>query len=160
MIQARILPLLILFVCSISPSFLFAQVDFSGLWKGIITQDEGGYKTEYGFELYLQQEGSRVVGRSYVVDGTLYAEMDLKGNIYNKNYLRFQELKIVDFTIVENMEWCIKKGHLILQFKGDKAYLTGVWKGITSFGDCIPGRIELERKIIRAAVEEDEARKF
>ncbi|MEM0992424.1 MAG: hypothetical protein AAF847_03785 [Bacteroidota bacterium] len=148
---------IILFLLVFSlPIALSAQADFSGFWKGIITQDEGGYKTEYGFELYLNQDGTRVTGRSYVIDGKLHAEMELKGSIYNTNYLRFQELKIVDFSVVENMEWCLKKGHLILQVKGDKAYLTGVWKGTTSFGNCIPGRIELEREVIRAAVEEDE----
>jgi len=129
-----------------------AQADFNGLWKGIITQNEGGHKSEYPFELYLHQTGNKVVGRSYVFDDGIYAEMNLKGMIYNGKYLRFQEIEIVDFTVSENMEWCIKSGNLVVQYKNKTAYLTGTWKGSTSFSECIPGRIELKKEIIRASI--------
>ncbi|MEL6717547.1 MAG: hypothetical protein AAFP82_02440 [Bacteroidota bacterium] len=130
-----------------------AQGNFNGLWKGTITQNDGGYKSNYDFELYLHQDGKTVYGRSYVFDGELYAEMELKGEVYNDNYLRFQETKIVDHTIGENMEWCIKRGQLLLSYKKNDAYISGLWKGKTSFSDCIPGRIELKKEILRASID-------
>lgn len=132
--------------------FVQAQADFSGLWTGVITQDEGGYKSEYKFELYLYQEGTKVHGRSYVYDEGLHAVMELRGNIYNGNLLHFQEGKMVDFTVVEDMEWCIKRGDLMLKSGWRKEYITGVWKGISSVGDCIPGKIKLERETARASI--------
>ncbi|MEN0051244.1 MAG: hypothetical protein AAF806_29535, partial [Bacteroidota bacterium] len=134
-------------------SFATAQGDFNGLWKGIITQNDGGYKSNYDFELYLHQDGNTVYGRSYVFDGDIYAEMELKGEIYNNNYLRFQEIKIVDHTIGKDMEWCIKRGQLLLSYKDNHAYISGLWKGKTSFSDCVPGRIELKKEIMRASID-------
>jgi len=127
-----------------------AQGDFNGLWKGTITQNEGGYRSNYDFELYLHQDSTTIYGRSYVFDGELYAEMELKGEVYNNRYLRFQEVKIVNHTIGENMEWCIKRGQLLLTYKNNHAYISGLWKGRTSFSDCVPGRIELKKEILRA----------
>ncbi len=124
-------------------SSMMAQADFSGLWQGEITQMEGGYKTSYDFELYLYQKGKNVWGRSYVKADSLYAEMEIEGSIYNGEYLKFEEQRIVSYTIIPELEWCIKKGHLIL--KGKK--ISGIWEGNTSFSDCIPGRIELKRII-------------
>lgn len=121
-----------------------AQADFSGLWKGDITQNDGGYKTSYNFELFLYQDGKRVWGRSYVTADTLHAEMEIEGVIYNNEYLKFEEQRIVTYTIIPELEWCIKKGHLIL--KGNK--ISGIWEGNTSFSDCIPGRIEMKRTVI------------
>ncbi|MEM8526281.1 MAG: hypothetical protein AAGG68_16690 [Bacteroidota bacterium] len=140
-----------LFFCCAMASF--AQSNFSGLWKGSITQNEGGYKNSYDFEMYLYQDGEVIQGRSYVFDGEMYAEMELKGEVYNGKYLRFQEIKIVNHSIAENMEWCIKRGQLLLSYKRNDAYISGLWKGKTSFGDCVPGRIELKREVFRAAVD-------
>jgi hypothetical protein len=133
--------------------FLQAQADFSGHWTGVITQDEGGYKSEYRFELFLNQNGTRVYGRSYVFDEGLYAVMELRGTIYNNDYLRFQETKMVDFTVVENMEWCIKRGDIVLKSGFRKEYITGLWKGVSSMGDCVPGQIKLEREAAQAAID-------
>ncbi|NJK83858.1 MAG: hypothetical protein HC912_08645 [Saprospiraceae bacterium] len=66
-------------------SFGHCQYDFSGHWKGIITKVENGVVTKFQFELYLVQRGIKVVGRSYVRSGDMYAEMEIEGEIYNKN---------------------------------------------------------------------------
>lgn len=143
----------LIFVLQFNGNALWSQADFSGLWTGTITQDEGGYRSEYKFEMYLHQSGTKIYGRSYVYDDDLYAVMDLTGSVYNDNYLRFQESKIVDFTTVEGMEWCIKRGHLILKRQFGNTKITGVWKGDTGFSACIPGKIFLERTTAQAALD-------
>ncbi|NJL74999.1 MAG: hypothetical protein HC892_08165 [Saprospiraceae bacterium] len=125
-----------------------AQV--SGQWKGVITQNEGGYKSKYNFEMYFHQKGNLLRGRSYVYVDNIYVEMELEGIITNGDYIKFQETKMVDSKIVEGLEWCVKGGYLILKKEKDTYILTGIWNGFTSFGTCIPGRIELKRVVPQA----------
>ncbi len=129
------------FISISSMSSLYGQYNFSGHWKGIITKVEQGVVTKFQFELYLVQRGTRVVGRSYVKSGSMYAEMEIEGDIYNKEYLKFQETKIVESKIEPSLEWCIKKGHLIIKSNT----ISGVWEGNTTFSNCSPGRIELTK---------------
>ena len=137
---------LFLFVCT----FCLAQEDVSGSWTGKITQNDGGYRKNYKFELYLIQNGSQLSGRSYVYFDDIYAEMSLKGYINAANELWFSELEIVDFRELRGMEWCIKNGKLQLKKIGNHWKLEGFWKGNTSFGECIPGEVFLERVVPRA----------
>ena len=125
-----------------------AQV--SGQWKGIITQNEGGYKSNYNFEMYFHQKGNLLRGRSYVYVDNIYVEMELEGIITNGDYIKFQETKMVDSKIVEGLEWCVKGGYLLLKKEKGTYILTGIWNGATSFGTCIPGRIELKRIVPQA----------
>jgi hypothetical protein len=138
---AKRIVFLTFFVSIFSLSSLYGQYNFSGHWKGIITKVEQGIVTKFQFELYLVQRGTKVVGRSYVRSGSMYAEMGIEGDIYNKEYLRFQETKIVESKIEPSLEWCIKKGHLIIK----NNTISGVWEGNTTFSTCAPGRIELTK---------------
>lgn len=139
-----------LFLLFSLPVLLGAQTNISGTWKGIITQDEGGYRSTYDMELILKQEGDRVTGRSIVRVDDIYAEMDLEGEITSGGYFRFQETQIVESKKAENIEWCIKRGQLLVRYDKDEVKLEGFWQGITSFSTCIPGKIFLKRSTIRA----------
>ena len=124
--------------------------DVTGNWIGIITQDEGGYRSEYKFEMYLKQEGTKVHGRSYVYVDDIYAEMELVGELHSGFFLRFKETKMLEFEKFEGMEWCIKKGQLLIKMDKDEWIMDGYWQGNTSFSDCIPGKVKLKRIIPRA----------
>ncbi len=133
-------------------SYLFGQEidNLNGSWVGTITQDEGGYRSDYEFEMYLKQEGDKITGRSYVYVDNIYAEMELVGELHSGFFFRFQEVKMLDFEKFEGMEWCIKKGQLLIKLDKDEWIMDGYWQGNTSFSDCIPGRVKLRRVKPRA----------
>jgi len=132
------------------PLLLAAQTNISGTWKGIITQNEGGYRSTYDMELVLKQDGNRVTGQSIVRVDDIYASMNLEGEITAGGYFRFLETAIVESKKVENLEWCIKQGQLLIKFEKDEWKLEGFWQGATSFGPCIPGKIFLKKMVPRA----------
>lgn len=127
--------------------FLWSQEidNLTGSWVGTITQDEGGYRSVYEFEMYLKQEGDEIIGRSYVYVDNIYAEMELKGELHSGFFFRFQETKMLDYEKFEGMEWCIKKGQLLIKLDKDQWIMDGYWQGNTSFSDCIPGKVKLRR---------------
>ena len=134
-----------LFVFLLLSSFCIAQPDISGEWRGVITQNEGGFRSEYKFEMYFVQKGKQLTGRSYVYFDKAYAQMELIGSFTGKNTISFQELKIVDFTVLSGLEWCIKRGNLQLKKYRGQWQLVGDWSGATSFGPCIPGKVRLKK---------------
>lgn len=137
-------------------SFLFAQdipVDsLLGTWKGVITQDEGGYASEYKFELLLAREGDKnFSGRSYVSLEDIHATMEIKGELIGNQTFSFSEVKIIDEQSKEGMEWCYKSGFLILSQKDNILQLEGPWSGKTQDDSrCIAGEIQLKKVSPRA----------
>ena len=134
---------------------LVAPSDIAGHWEGTITRDEGGGKrTVFKMELDLTQNGKDVTGISYVhAEGTkrIYsASMSLVGRV-NKNYLKYEEQKILNYDPIPDAEWCVKKCELRYSFlKGTTPTLEGIWEGKAgSTGSCIPGRIFLQKKPAR-----------
>jgi hypothetical protein len=122
----------------------------AGQWVGYITQDEGGYRTKYDFELYLYQQGRNIEGRSYVYVDNIFAEMTLTGRLKASVYVEFKESEIVDSRQFDGMEWCLKNAQLVLRRKGQEWIMEGYWQGLTSFSDCIPGKVYLTKVIPRA----------
>lgn len=132
------------------PLLLSGQINLSGTWKGIITQDEGGYRSTYDFELIIKQDGNKITGRSFVKIDDIYASMELEGEFSGGVIFRFQETAIVDSKKFDGLEWCVKRGQLL--FKQDKEgwKLEGFWQGVTEFSTCIPGKIFLKKANPRA----------
>ncbi len=124
--------------------------DFEGCWRGVITQEEGGFRPEYGMELYLKQEGNKVYGRSFVYFDKVYAEMSIEGVVIGSKILQLRETEITAMKRVEGMEWCLKNAMLNLAKTRAPWRLEGAWNGFTSFGPCIPGKIILKKSIPRA----------
>ncbi|MEN0006615.1 MAG: hypothetical protein AAF798_20850 [Bacteroidota bacterium] len=131
------------------PSIGLSQDLFSGQWLGSITQNDGGYRPTYSFEMYLNQNGKEVTGRSYVYFDDYFAEMELKGRIKGRT-VTFYEVKIVNFEEPEGMVWCMKKGQLRLRGVKKGYRLEGPWQGETQFGPCVPGLILLSKVVPRA----------
>jgi hypothetical protein len=123
-----------------------AQIDLSGSWTGTLTQDAGGYRSNYRFEMYLVQKGSQLTGRTYVSVDDINAVLEIVGDVVGNNLVRFRETKFVKYTELETMEWCYKTGVLELKRSGSTLRLQGTWEGMTSFGRCIPGKIFLTRQ--------------
>lgn len=127
-----------------------AQPNVSGLWKGSITQNQGGYRPNYDFEIYLNQKGNKISGRSYVFVDKIYAVVELSGEFTGANTIRVRESRIVDSKKTDGLEWCIKTYDLTFSKAGGVVKLSGPWTGQTPSGPCIPGTVVLTRKFARA----------
>jgi hypothetical protein len=78
-----------------------------GKWLGKLTQEQGGYRQEYDFELYLVANKDNYTGRTYVyapnVLGVLSFTGQLRGAVL---YLKEQELLISRKP--SDLSWCFK----------------------------------------------------
>lgn len=126
------------------------HAQFTGCWTGSVVQVENGVEAEYPYEICLNQKKGNIEGISYIRVGEVYAEMAMTAHIHSKNYLRFQETKILDSEKYPGSEWCLKKAHLLLKKENDRLILEGVWQAKVSFGDCTPGTMRLVRRIPQA----------
>jgi hypothetical protein len=147
----------IVFVFSLLCSSVFFAQDIPidsllGTWKGVITQDAGGYASEYEFELLLTTEDHKSFsGRSYVSLEDIHATMEIQGELIGNQTFTFKEAKIIDEVSKEGMEWCYKNGFLILSQKDNVLKLEGPWSGKTQDGSgCIAGEIFLKKISPRA----------
>ena len=126
-------------------SALLAQEDLSGLWRGYNTQESADtYRSKYDFEIYIKQDGQKIWGRSYAYIDEIYAEMEIIG-VWDGQQLSFEEIKIVDSRAKHGMEWCIKKAVVTLHKTGPALRLEGSWSGKTSFSQCTPGKVYLQK---------------
>ncbi len=142
--------LLFLLISGLWCTGLSAQkLNLSGLWKGVITQNEGGYRSRYEFEIFLHQKGNQLHGRSYVYVDNIYAIVELQGEIQG-NEVFIQETRIVDSRKVPGLEWCIKTYKLTFSTPNQTPTLSGSWTGYAQNMPCVPGAVMLSRKAARA----------
>jgi hypothetical protein len=126
------------------------KIDISGHWEGTITRDEGGGKrTTYAMDLDISQKGKVISGVSYVHydDGSkiYHAKMEVGGKITG-SYIKYLETKLLRADSIPNAVWCVKKADLIHRVKDASPTLEGIWEGATNIGNCVPGRIFLQKK--------------
>ncbi len=141
----RIVLLPLCFICFLA--CLSAQNNpFDGYWTGYLTQETGGFRPKYYFELKLEQKGNRVTGTSYSSVEDIYAEMTVSAMI-NGDELVLKEDKILRYTRLEDMAWCFKRCVLKLNKKGGTWRLEGSWSGNSPFGPCIPGKVFLVKTV-------------
>lgn len=124
--------------------------NLGGYWKGKITQYKGGYSSEYNFELFLEIEGNKVTGRSYVSIDSIFVEMTVTGELYSGVMMRLEDGEIIDHRITPGMEWCDKTYQMIIKREKDQFVITGYWQGKTTFSNCIPGKLSLSMPSPRA----------
>lgn len=122
---------------------------FSGFWTGYLTQEEGGYRPKYRFELTIDQTGSTFKGISFYSVDKLFAEMKVEGNI-SENTLQFKETGLARHTQAKDISWCLKWGELKRSQRGRNWVLEGSWQGKSDTGPCIPGKIYLVKRGPRA----------
>jgi hypothetical protein len=122
----------------------------TGKWVGTFTQDKGGQRVDFEAVIFFEQKGNVVTGKSLVYDGDIHAEMKLTGKLLSGKLLKYQETSIAKQETRPQMEWCIKKCDLSLKYTGTEWVLEGLWEGVTSFGNCVPGRVFLRKPSPRA----------
>jgi len=139
-------------LCALALSFsLSAQTDLTGYWEGEITQFEGGYRSNYAFELLLTQKGDKIEGRSYVYVDNIFSVMKVEGKVLSDGLvLTLEDTEMVDSKVLNGMEWCIKSYYLVFKKDGETWRLDGSWMGKTSFTTCVPGKVFLKKIIPRA----------
>ena len=115
----------------------------SGQWLGKLTQEQGGYRQEYDFELYLIAHNDRYSGRTYVyapeVLGVLSFSGQQRGTVL---YLKEEELLISRKP--SDLSWCFKTMQLRMVKRTGDWYLEGPWQGTSDYGVCIPGWLSLK----------------
>ena len=126
------------------------DLDFSGHWEGTITQDYEDKRIIYNMEVDITQSGKTVKGKSFVHHKQYAAEMEFTGK-FKKNYLQYQETKILKSDSIPLADWCLK--YVDLRYSEPKGIptLEGVWQGYASNLSvvCDPGRIFLTKKPTR-----------
>ena len=105
----------------------FSQVDFKGIWQGIIIKD--GQKTEQGNILFLNLtlSGKTVEGKSreeyYSTD--FYAVKKIKGE-FTDNLLKFKQMMIEKKKSNSKTTWCLFEANL--KYNDSTGYLEGRYK--------------------------------
>ncbi|MGA1583745.1 MAG: hypothetical protein ACO4CH_10880 [Saprospiraceae bacterium] len=121
---------------------------FTGKWRGVITQDEGGYRKQYDIEIHFSVNGTRVVGESYISTDDIFVRMNVEGKVTNDMFIVLEDTRIVEHKIKPDMQWCMKRYQLI--FKAEEDKIDGFWEGDTLFGRCVPGKVHLQRFVPKA----------
>ena len=109
----------------------FSQVDFKGIWQGIIIKD--GQKTEQGNILFLNLtlSGKTVEGKSreeyYSTD--FYAIKKIKGE-FTDNQLKFKQMMIEKKKSNSKTTWCLFEANL--KYNDSTGYLEGRYQS----SDC------------------------
>ena len=136
---------LILSLCSSFSTYTYSQAPTTvqGQWIGKLTQDQGGYRSNYTFEIYFQtDDNGQLAGKSYVyapnVVGIFTFTGTKRGQIY---YLEEQDLRFSRKP--EDLSWCFKTMQLRLVRKDKQWHLEGAWQGTSDYGVCIPGWISV-----------------
>jgi hypothetical protein len=137
------LPLLLLSLCA------SAAEDLNGIWKGTLTQGQGGCYPHYFLELQINFTGDRISGRAYdYYDKAHFVKMSFTGR-YNAQTHRMVliEDRVLEADIPADCQPCIKTYDLNYTRNGNIEELNGDWKGV--FSDkrliCPPGRIKLQK---------------
>jgi hypothetical protein len=148
------------------PFILNAQ-DLTGFWKGKLTQDSGGYATEYVLEFNIIQKNKRISGVSNAYLGNVVVGKLSFSGYLDKDSVYISEFRygVIERILPPDYFLCIK--NFILKYKntGGLETLTGRWDGNTYAKDelgkddlftddfgvkkevlaCIPGLIFLSK---------------
>ncbi|MFT4761198.1 MAG: hypothetical protein ACI9XO_003248 [Paraglaciecola sp.] len=128
----------LIFTCWIISQTSFSQTDFSGVWTGVVTQENKAIG--FFYQLNLTQDGAEVKGTSYskTEDESKTGEFAVAGVVEN-NELILQE---VNQLKPKDEKWCMKNLRLKLSDNQASVWVGGAW---TATG-CSPGKVRLERK--------------
>jgi hypothetical protein len=140
----RVVLTLCLFLLQNTISFTQVLPSVEGQWRGILTQEQGGYLGEYEFEIFFQtDDDGQLAGKTYVrapnVVGVLTFTGRKRGAVY---YISEKELRHSEKPT--DLSWCFKTMQLRLVKKEGDWYLEGPWQGTSEYGKCIPGWLSLQ----------------
>lgn len=137
-----------LFIFILIASGSSAQTDISGVWQGEISLDYLPQSPWFKFELTLKMDGKTISGISHVWAFDNHALMELEGEHVKGNIYRLKEIRLKDFTTATatGWEWCLKTMYLEYSTENGYPTLSGIWEGYTSFSDCKPGKLKVQKK--------------
>lgn len=129
---------------------LFAQLllaqplsSIQGQWVGTLTQEQGGYRDEYRFEIYFQTDADGLLaGKTYVTAPNVLGVFSFSGKKRGKVYY-IAETDLRYSRKPEDLSWCYKTMQLRVVQREGAWYLEGPWQGTSSYGVCIPGWLSL-----------------
>jgi len=127
--------------------------NINGKWYGKLTQEPGGYRRVYSFELDIVQDNDlhkdSVSGTSYAyIDYQIEARIGFTGSIRGDTInLKENEYQIQEETAPTGWVICIKNLRLAHLVVDNKEFLRGRWTGIANGQDkpCVPGLLILAR---------------
>jgi hypothetical protein len=130
------------------PLGLMAE-DLNGIWKGTLSQGQGGCYPQYFIELQINFSSNVIVGKAYdYYDTSKYVKMSFTGR-YNPQTHRMVliEKNILQYNIPVDCVPCIKTYDLIYSKNGDVEILSGECKGhiVDKQTECPVGKISLKK---------------
>ena len=143
-------PLLLILFCCFFTGVATSQ-DFSGVWRGKLTQAPGGCYPEYFIEIQIQHSAVQLAGTTYdYYDTTRYVKLNFNGkvNMTTKRMVLMEE-KVLRYSIPPNCVPCIKTYDLTLTKLGNEEVLSGTWDGVMmgTKETCPRGRVTLRRVV-------------
>ncbi len=123
--------------------------NIKGLWKGRLTQYEGGYQELYDFEIYFNKTDSVIAGYTYLKAKQASGVIRFVG-CYRGDTLHLVEKEVVFSQKPEGLSWCFKKLQLTINTIGTRQILKGHWQADSQYGSCIPGEVSVEKVKPRA----------
>ena len=126
--------------------------ELAGTWVGTLSQNAGGYASNYYFEIEIIVKDKHVEGTSFVSLGDdIKGEFAFIGVWQRGNKLYLKENKVVKSQKPEELDWCYKTIELqLLQHRSGEWRLEGAWRGESLSGICVPGFVRLQKSVPRA----------
>jgi hypothetical protein len=116
----------------------------SGKWLGKLTQEQGGYRQEYDFEIYLiEVNDNSYTGRTYVYAPNVLGILSFKAQEQGA-VLYLKEEELLESRKPSDLSWCFKTMQLRKVKRGGDWFLEGPWQGVSDYGICIPGWLSLK----------------
>jgi hypothetical protein len=129
--------------------FLAAGQDLNGIWKGELTQEEGGCYPKYFIELQINSSGNSLRGTAYdYYDKTSFVKLYFTGRFNPQTgRLVLIENKVSQYRVPVDCIPCLKTYDLDYARKGAEETISGRWKGhfLDKQKTCPPGNIFLKR---------------
>jgi|GEM_PF-3218510 len=130
---------------------LYAQINISGEWKGLLRQNIMGSFTDSPYQLTINQKADSIYGIAYIEASeflSIYAKMSFTGTIKQDRVLITEQAFLEGTDLNDAVGWCIKKLELV-HLRGKSGYrLKGSWTGYsnTTKKDCEPGILFLDKE--------------
>jgi hypothetical protein len=126
----------------------FSQ-DLNGVWRGTLTQEQGGCFPTYHLEIQMTVKGNEMSGVAFdYYDQSRYVKHHYNGryNALTKRMVIIED-RLMQANIPGDCVSCTKTYDLTWSAEKGKDVLSGEWKGVESISrrPCPPGKISLYR---------------
>ena len=121
---------LVAFLCV--SSFAIAQSGLEGTWKGTMTVGGLESKKTVPFELFLQQKGAKIEGRSYIyLEDKTVIEMEVKGSLFGDLSIYLKETDYIEDPTSDYQPEFNRKYQLLYKPSIWNTKMEGYWQELT-----------------------------